>query len=135
MEKEGNWTPDNERQFRQMLRSLNPDPIDAISIHAYGEDAERIAWSVRAAKSIKKPLFIGEFGVPGTGPEVEKEFRRMLRIIEESHVPLAALWVFDLPSQNADYNITADNARSYQLREVAAANARVQKSGTATRSP
>ena len=53
MEKEGSWTPDNERQFRQMLRSLNPDPIDAISIHAYGEDTERIAWSVRAAKSIK----------------------------------------------------------------------------------
>ena len=57
----------------------------------------------------------------------------MLRIIEDSNVPLAALWVFDLPSQNADYNITADNARSYQLREVAKANARVQKSGTAKR--
>jgi predicted TIM-barrel fold metal-dependent hydrolase len=59
-----------------------------------------------------------------------KGIRRMLRIIEESPVPLAALWVFDLPSQNADYNITADNARSYQLREVAEANARVQKGGT-----
>jgi DNA replication initiation complex subunit (GINS family) len=116
-----------------MLRSLNPDPIDAISIHAYGEDAERIAWSARAAKSIKKPLFIGEFGVPGTGPEVEKEFRRMLRLIEESTAPLAALWVFDLPSQNADYNITADNARSYQIREVAAANARLQNGGTVRR--
>jgi hypothetical protein len=71
------------------------------------------------------------FGVPGTGPEVEKEFRRMLRMVEESPVPLAALWVFDLSSQNADYNITADNARSYELREVAEANARVQKDGTA----
>jgi len=126
MEKEGSWTPDNERQFRQMLRSLNPNPIDAISVHAYGEDMERIAWSVRAAKSIKKPLFIGEFGVPGTGPEVEKEFRKMLYLIEKADIPLAALWVFDLPSQNADYNITADNERSYQLREVAEANARVQ---------
>ena len=56
----------------------------------------------------------------------------MLRIIEGSHVPLAALWVFELPSQNADYNITADNERSYQLREVAEANARVQ-GGAATR--
>jgi hypothetical protein len=82
---------------------------------------------VQAANSIKKPLFIGEFGVPGTGPDVEKKFRRVLRIIEESPVPLAALWVFDLPSQNADYNIIADNARSYQLREVAEANARVQR--------
>jgi hypothetical protein len=91
METEGTWTADNERQLGQMLRNLNPEPIDAISIHAYGEDTERIAWAVRAAKSIKKPLFIGEFGVPGTGPEVEKEFRRMLRAIEESSVPLAAL--------------------------------------------
>lgn len=81
-----------------MLRTLNPDPIDALSIHAYGEDTERISWSIRAAKSIKKPLFIGGFGVPGAGPEVEKEFRRMLRIIKESPVPLAALWGFDLPS-------------------------------------
>jgi len=71
--------------------------------------------------------------VPGTGPEVEKDFLRMLRLIEESSVPLAALWVFDLPSQNADYNITADNERSYQLREVAEANARVQKGGTVRR--
>jgi hypothetical protein len=99
------------------------------------EAAQRLARSVGAAKSIKKPLFIGEFGVPGTGPEVEKEFRRMLRLIEESHAPLAALWVFDLPSQNVDYNITADNARSYQLREVAEANARVQNGGTAERHP
>jgi hypothetical protein len=58
------------------------------------------------------------------------EALRMLRMVEESPVPLAALWVFDLPSQNADYNITADNARSYQLREVAEANARVQKGRT-----
>jgi len=42
-----------------------------------------------------------------------------------------ALWVFDLPSQNADDNITADNERSSQLREVAAANARARKSGVA----
>jgi hypothetical protein len=76
-------------------------------------------------------LVIGEFGVPGTGPEVEKEFRRLLRIIEESPIPLAAVWVFDLPSQNADYNITADNARSWQLREVAEANARMQRGGAA----
>ena len=132
MEKEGTWTEDNEPQFRQMLRSMNPDPIDAISIHAYGEDTKRIAWAVRAAKSLKKPLFIGEFGVPGTGPEVDKEFRRLLGIIEESPIPLAAVWVFDLPSQNADYNITADNARSWQLREVAEANARMQRNGAAS---
>jgi hypothetical protein len=96
------------------------------------EAAQRLARSVGAAKSIKKPFFIGEFGVPGTGPEVEEEFRRVLRIIEESPVPLAAVWVFDLPDNDptAQYNINTDNERSYQLREVAEANARVQ-SGSA----
>jgi hypothetical protein len=116
MERKGTWTEDNERQFRQMLRSLNPDPIDAISIHAYGKDTERIAWAVRAAKSMKKPLFIGEFGVPGTGPEVEQEFHRMLRIIEESFVLLAAVWVFDRSVD--DYNITATKERSWMLRDL-----------------
>ena len=131
LEKDGTWTPDDESQFRHMLQSLNPDPVDLISIHSYGEDFERIGWSVRAAAMIGKPLFIGEFGVPGTGPDVEGEFRRMLKIIEDSLVPLAAVWVFDLPSQDADYNIIADNSRSYQLREVAEANARVQKASAA----
>ena len=55
------------------------------------DDNERIAWAVRAAERLKRPLFFVEFGVPGTGPEVEKEFRRMLRMVEESPVPLAAL--------------------------------------------
>jgi hypothetical protein len=126
-EKEGTWTTDREQDFRKMLRNLNPDPINAISIHAYGEDVERIGWSVRAAKLIKKPLFVGEFGVPGTGPEVETKFRHMLKIIEESPISLAALWVFDLPSQDADFNITAGNARAYQLKALSEANARVQK--------
>ncbi len=56
----------------------------------------------------------------------------MLRIIEESPIPLAAVWVFDLPDNDptAQYNITNDNARSYQLRQVAEANARVQKGGS-----
>jgi len=129
MEKEGTWIPDDEQQFCKMLRNLNPDPINAISIHAYGKDLKRIAWSVRAAKLIKKPLFVGEFGVPGTAPEVEKDFRKMLKIIEESPIPLAALWVFDLPSQDADFNVTAANARAYQLKELGEANARVQRSG------
>jgi hypothetical protein len=66
--------------------------------------------------------------LPLAGPEVEEEFRRMLRIIEESPIPLAAVWVFDRPVD--EFNITADNERSYQLRELAQANARVQK-GTA----
>jgi len=126
-ENEGTWTPDSEQQFRKMLRNLSPDPVNAISVHVYPKDVERIGWSVRASKLIKKPLFIGEFGVPGTGPEAEKTFRRMLKLIEESDTHLAALWVFDLPSQSADYNVTADNARAYQLKEVSAANARLQR--------
>jgi hypothetical protein len=39
------------------------DRIGTISIHAYGEDTERIAESVRSVRSIKTLPFIGEFGV------------------------------------------------------------------------
>jgi hypothetical protein len=129
LENEGTWTLDSEQQFRQMLKSLNPDPINTLNVHVYSDDMPRISWSVRAAKLIDKPLFIGEFGVPGTGPEVEKTFRRMLELIEESDTPLAALWVFNLSSQNEDpfFNVTADNARAYQLKEVSEANARLQR--------
>jgi len=129
MEKEGTWTPDSEQQLRIMLRNLNPDPVNTLSAHVYSDDMVRLPWVFRAAKQIKKPLFIGEFGVPGTGPEVEQTFRQMLKLIEESDTALAALWVFDLSSQNENpnFNVTADNARAYQLKEVSEANARVQK--------
>jgi hypothetical protein len=40
---------------------------------------------------------------------------------------LAALWNFDLPSQENSHNITADNQRSWVLDELQHANERLQR--------
>ena len=69
----------------------------------------------------KKPLFIGEFGVPGEGPEVEAAFSSLLMTIEKERVPLACLWIYDL-HQQPNYIVTGSNARAYQLRLLAEAN-------------
>lgn len=136
MEHEGKWTHDTKEQFQEMLAKVNPDPVSGISVHAYGDkDCDRcLAWSGDASRKMNKPLFVGEFGAPGTTPEGEATFRHLLKTIEDSSIPLAALWVFDLPSQNKDFNITLDNHRAYQLKEVSEANARV-KIGMASELP
>ena len=56
---------------------------------------------------------------PGAGDRAE--FTRRLRAIIDHGFPLAALWVFDFPRQE-EWNVTATNARAWQLDAVAAAN-------------
>ncbi|MCX7047056.1 MAG: cellulase family glycosylhydrolase [Candidatus Sumerlaeota bacterium] len=124
--KEKSWKADTDEQFLEMLRGDNPDPISVISIHAYGENIPRIATAAQAAAKIKKPLFIGEFGVEGVASEkTEKEFAAALAAIEQSKAPLAAVWVYDHGDKDA-FNVTAQNPRSYQLKAIAEANARIR---------
>jgi hypothetical protein len=42
--------------------------------------------------------------------------------MERAEIDLAAFWVFDLPSQNKDWNATFDNARAYMIKLSAEAN-------------
>jgi hypothetical protein len=51
----------------------------------------------------------------------------MIAAIESTGVPLAALWNFDLSSQESSLNITADNPRSWVLDELQHANERLQQ--------
>jgi hypothetical protein len=74
-----------------------------------------------------KPLFIGEFGAPrqaGSRAEQETVFRELLAAIARHRVPLAAFWVFDLESQDKDWNINFHNDRAYQIRLVSEFNRR-----------
>ena len=117
-----------------MLLRDNPDPFDLLSVHVYGNTGqagttsleELMATLVDVSQRAKKPIFIGEFGVPNTlGADQEKaQFIEMLDAFETSQVPLAAFWVFDLPGQ-AEWNVTAENERSYMLELVGAANQRI----------
>lgn len=123
---EHTWTQDSPEQFAEMLRGDNPDPVDAISVHIYRDSAGRLPAALEAAQRAGKPLFVGEFGAQGEGPETAEQFHSLLRLIEDTQVPLAALWVFDFKVQ-PDLSVRADNARSYQLKAIAEANRRIHR--------
>jgi hypothetical protein len=113
-EHEKKWTQDSKEQFQEMLAKANPDPVSAISLHAYEDDDQRLGWVMEVSRKLGKPVFVGEFGAQGTTPEQAAKFKRLLAAIDRHEVPLACLWVYDLKSQ-PDFTITPDNARAWQL--------------------
>ena len=122
---EGTWTKDAPEQFAEMLAADNPDPADTLSIHLYEAARDCLAGAIRTAGKCNKPLFVGEFGIEGKGPETAEQFQALLSLIENMKVPLAALWVFDYQGQTA-WNVTAGNDRGYQLKAISEANKRLQ---------
>jgi hypothetical protein len=125
-EQEGKWTSDTPEQFAEMVALVNPTPINGISLHLYeDQDWGRLGQAAEAAHKLNKPLFVGEFGAPGTTPEAEAACRRQIKAIHDHDIPLAALWVFDLSSQK-DFNVIATNARAWQLDLIAEANSKVK---------
>jgi len=124
-EHENSWTPDTTEQFAEILTSANPDPICAISLHAYEDDHRRFAAAMEVSRKLSKPIFVGEFGAPGETPGDAEKCRQLLRAILDQGIPIATLWVFDLKSQK-DFNITPGNARSWQLDALVEANAQLR---------
>jgi hypothetical protein len=111
--KEKSWTRDTPAQAEDMLRDDNPDPVGMLSVRLYSpEDASRIVTAAEQGRRIGKPLFVGEFGVPGQADAgtVEK-FKAMLGLLEKARTPLVALWVYDYDGQASDWNVTPSNAR------------------------
>ncbi len=143
------WTRDTRDEFSRNLMDVTPDPFNLASVHVYPHVHttrfeqpytsydELIALSLDAARNANKALFIGEFGArddeEGNGPDTaQRESLALLTAIERSDVPLAALWVFDLPNQDSFINVTPTNHRSYLLDAVAAANRRIQINASGT---
>ncbi len=138
---EQSWDADNINQYNISLDNQNPGLINSFTIHLYPHgNPKRFADSPNASiKDIirismeysekkKRPLFLGEFGAPLTlGAKESSVFMEFLEGIEMYKVPLSCVWVFDLPQQNADWNITYDNARRYMLEEVAKLNDRLNQ--------
>ena len=126
--KELSWTKDSPEQFIEMLIGDNPDPIDTLCIHAYSdEDIARLSHAMCASVASRKPLFIGEFGVPGKPTAAsERTFRKMLNQIVQLGVPLSALWVYDFSMQDENWNVRPDSARAFQLDAIAEVNTRLK---------
>ncbi|MBM4036141.1 MAG: glycoside hydrolase family 5 protein [Planctomycetes bacterium] len=138
--KEKSWAQDTEEQFAERLRLDNPDPVNTLSVHVYEPKEKRfgretpveelLRLAVDVAVRAGKPLFVGEFGAPGVGPEAEKGAKErlaaLIAAIEKADVPLAALWVYDFAGQAKDWSVTASNARSWQLAAITEANERMK---------
>lgn len=138
MRTEASWARDTREEFVANLRDVTPAPMDLISVHVYPETeekrfgeaeldyAELLRLVMEAAAQADKAVFVGEFGAPDNndaGIEGAREnTAAILDAIVKSGVPLAALWVYDLPHQDSFVNITPTNARSYQLDMIVEAN-------------
>jgi len=135
----GSWNSDNRKQFGEILDRDNPAPIDTLSMHLYpkaegpqgkyftvdGEVntttySDILAAAVAQSVLSKRPFFLGEFGVdeklyPTDAPQ---RFEGITNAIITNKVQMSALWVYDYSSQDTTYNVTATNARKYQLEKV-----------------
>ena len=143
LRREKQWTQDSPEEFERNLQEATPSPCDLISVHLYPFDKERfntkdtpyaqtMQFCMAAARRGGKALFVGEFGAPDSpkdgGPEAaRKQILEMIAAFESTGVPLAALWNFDLSSQESSLNVTADNPRSWVLDELQRANERLQR--------
>ena len=126
--RDGKWTPDTWSQFASVLKDDNPAPLDVMTVHAYKNDfaSTRLGTAASAARQMKKPLFVEEFGVSGPRtPAQEREFRQQIALIEKYKIPLAALWEFDVrPIYRPEWLISPDNDRFYMLLEIEKSNAK-----------
>jgi hypothetical protein len=134
---EKSWKQDDREQTAIVLKRDNPDPIDTLTVHLYASEHEKMfAWSddthaivaemMTIAQQAKKPLFIGEFGYDDKGKgDLKEGMERLIGVIEQVQVPLSAVWNFDLPQQDKDWNITFDNKRALILDLIGAFNRKV----------
>jgi len=135
---ERSWGQDTEEQFAEILLRDNPDPINTISVHIYPEPNhayfgathninDAVGMASKHARKAGKPLFMGEFGASekqlAKGGNPRAAVDEFLQAIIQHDVPLAAFWVFDLPMQEKDCNITFQNSRAYVLEMVIQLNA------------
>lgn len=142
LRKDLKWIADTPEQFGEQIVAFNPDPHNVISVHVYTPDHENrfgqrwtsydeiIALSMAASKTVGKPLFIGEWGARDDKEGAARDAARrdnfeLITAIDRHNVPLAALWVYDLPDQESFANVTSSNHRKYLLKAVALANERI----------
>jgi len=128
--KEKSWKRDTLEQFAEVLTADNPSPMNTLSVRGYDLDSDiiRFPQAMDVARLLKKPLFVGEFGVPGaTTTEMKTKFTAILSAIETNRVPISALWVYDFDGQAKDWNVSATNDRSWQLDAIQQANERMRK--------
>lgn len=137
------WSPLDTREHMQAnLRLTTPDPMNVLSVHIYRDDvttprfapehlathSELVALCAEAARTVRKALFIGEFGAPGSDAEAQAQIALMIEAVQENNVALAAVWNFDWRlggGAQDEWTITETNPRSFILDAIETANAEI----------
>lgn len=131
------WKQDTKEQFAETLLRDN-EAMDTICVHMYPDFlarfdrtltySELLRPTLDIAAKARKPLVVEEFGTDEkTGSEAARaEFNKMLSAIEKTHVPMAALWVYDFSGQKDTYSVSA-TSRAYQLEAISEANKRMRE--------
>ena len=92
------------------------------------DHAEYLRTVRQLSQDLRRPIVVGEFGLASGGDagpaSVRAKFESLLSDLEQAPVDLAAFWVFDLDSQNPDWNVTFENSRAFMLKMTADANRR-----------
>ena len=134
--KEKSFANDTPEQFQFMLELTTPDPMNLVSVHCYQDlpkakgfwrdEQDRLDGAVAAARKMGKPIYVGEFqyinDYAPDSPEARQSFLAFLDKLDRLQVPLASVWVFDLPVQESTHNISATNPRAWELQLLRAHN-------------
>ncbi|NNM85182.1 MAG: hypothetical protein HKL96_05430 [Phycisphaerales bacterium] len=130
------WKKDTPSQWAYMLQRDNA-AFDMICVHEYRAEAPASILRVGAmAVRWHKPVFVGEFGVPGPAVTSRQLFSALLSSILKARVPLAAVWAFDERHQTVgdhDYSITPSNNRSFMLKAIERANMQLRHDSHSSR--
>jgi len=122
----GSWTPDTLSQRASVLREDNPDALSVVNAHAYGKDfsSAQLGVAVNVARTLKRPLFVEEFGVPGPRTVAQvREFHDQIAFIEKNKIALASLWEFDVRRiPRPEWLVSPDNDRFYMLLAIEESN-------------
>jgi hypothetical protein len=140
------WKADTREQWAEIFNADTPEPFDMVTFHLYPHmDAsyfkdpgqpmktaagvpleEIIAFAVGEARKRRKPVWCGELGDAGNGPEARAMIERMIRIVLENGIELSAPWNF-VPAGvfqggDAEHDISPENERAFVLEAIREAN-------------
>ena len=124
---------DTVREHLSNLLASQPEPLDVLSVHMYGNFTTRgkvgdlphldfLRCRVRAIHAANAPVFVGELGQ--TNPYMQEDAeakwtRAAIDLLDEEGVALVALWVWHFPWQDKDFNIPNSEAQPLLMRRVA----------------
>ncbi len=130
------WRTDSLREHLSNLLESQPEPLDVMSLHAYGNFRQRskigdlsalelLVARVRAVHAARLPVFVGELGQLDPNLREDPEgtwIRAAVDVLDEEGAALVALWVWHFPWHDRHHNIASGADHPLLLQRVAEFN-------------